>query len=65
MNLRWSDLKIGNIFKVDNCFSSIDHIYIKIDGRDTIYNAVSLNNGELCNLYVESLRFSKVELAFE
>lgn len=65
MNLVWIELKVGDVFQIQNCDHAVKHFYMKIDGKSTPYNCVLLNKGELCNLYVEGLRFSKVELAFE
>jgi hypothetical protein len=64
-NMHWNELKVGDVFQIQNCDHAIKHFYMKIDGKAEPYNCVLLNKGEICNIHVENLRFSKVELAFE
>ena len=61
----WNELKVGDVFRIENCYYVIKHFYMKIDNKIEPYNCVLLNKGQVCNINVDNLKFSKVELAFE
>jgi hypothetical protein len=67
---KWVDIEVGDFF-VPECQDDNNRpfLYQKVDSKKANgYNAVLLNTGELCNLYIGSnheTAFQKVEVTFE
>lgn len=65
MKVKWSDLKVGDFFQyLGSSKEDIPQLYQKV-AENGIYNAVLLNDGQLCNLHTESSIFEKVSVSFE
>jgi hypothetical protein len=67
-NVKWPELQVGDFFtaSIDNGEHNL--LYQKIRVTDGGYNAVLLNTGELCQLYVpvnSNKTFEKVEVTFD
>jgi hypothetical protein len=65
----WDDIKVGDFFVVNIMLEDNTLLYQKIakknDTNETC-NAVLLNTGELCNIYVGSeSKYKKVDVAFD
>lgn len=65
-NVKWDKLKPGDFFTIDLSFSKEPLLYQKIDQESLLHNAVLLNTGQICNLYIgpETI-FEKVEVTFD
>lgn len=64
---KWNDIKIGDFFVPINEINGQTYLYQKIDYVKCGYNAVLLNTGEVCNIYINydtSTQFKKVEVEF-
>ena len=66
---KWVDIEVGDFFVSDCQVDNKPYLYQKVDSKKANgYNAVLLNTGELCNLYISSnpeTAFQKVEVTFE
>jgi len=65
-NVKWNDLNVGDFFTANINMGQDTLLYQKIDIPDGIFhNAVLLNTGKLCNLYIgPDTAFEKVEVTF-
>ena len=65
-NSKWDKLKVGDFFAVDMAISEGPLLYQKIQvPNNVLYNAILLNTGEVCNLYIgPETAFEKVEVTF-
>ena len=65
-NVKWSELKEGDFFITDIDLGEETLLYQKIDQFGIFYNAVLINKGKLCNLYIgPETTFEKVEVTFD
>jgi hypothetical protein len=65
---KWSNIKVGDFFISNIDIEGNTHLYQKIDDTKTGgYNAVLLNTGDLCNLYIsaDTTNFQKVTVTFD
>lgn len=66
---KWEDIKVGDFFTANINMGEDTLLYQKVAKKnDTqgVYNAVLLNTGELCNIYIGSKsKFQTVEVAFD
>jgi hypothetical protein len=64
-NVKWNKLKPGDFFTVDINISNEPLLYQKIKQESLYHNAILLNTGEICNLYIgPETAFEKVEVTF-
>lgn len=66
-NVNWDKLKVGDFFSVALNSEPNPLLYQKIKQTDGGYNAVLINSGELCQLYIPAdsdKTFEKVEVTF-
>ena len=64
-NVKWSKLKVGDFFSVTISTEPSPLLYQKIKTACHGYNAILLNSGELCRLYISAKStFEKVEVTF-
>jgi len=64
-NVKWGNLAAGDFFTVDLGLSKEPFLYQKIEQEGLFHNAVLLNEGKLCNLYIgPETAFEKVEVTF-
>lgn len=66
-NVNWDKLKVGDFFSVNINMGQDTLLYQKIKQTDTGYNAVLINSGDLCQLYIPAdsdKTFEKVEVTF-
>lgn len=65
-NVKWDKLKPGDFFAIDISFSKEPLLYQKIKQESLYHNAILLNEGTLCNLYIgPETAFEKVEVTFD
>lgn len=65
-NVKWPDLKEGDFFTANIHMGEDTLLYQKIDQFGIFYNAVLINKGKLCNLYIgPDTTFEKVEVTFD
>lgn len=66
-NVKWNKLKAGDFFTVDlPAMYEEPFLYQKIEQQSLYHNAILLNTGELCNLYIgPETAFEKVEVTFD
>ena len=66
---KWDDIRVGDFFTANINMGVDTLLYQKISQKRDLqepYNAVLLNTGELCNLYITpNIEFHKVEVSFE
>ncbi len=68
MRVPFKELEVGDFFVVNISDESLPHLYQKIKQTNNGYNAVLINTGELCQLYISAdseQTFEKVEVDFE
>ena len=66
-NVNWDKLKVGDFFSVNINMGQDTLLYQKIKQIDGGYNAVLINSGDLCQLYIPAdsdKTFEKVEVTF-
>jgi hypothetical protein len=66
-NVKWDKLKVGDFFSVNINMGQDTLLYQKIKQTDTGYNAILINSGDLCQLYIPAdsdKTFEKVEVTF-
>ena len=66
-NVNWDKLKVGDFFSVNINMGQDTLLYQKIKQTDSGYNAVLINSGDLCQLYIPAdsdKTFEKVEVTF-
>lgn len=66
-NVKWDKLKAGDFFSVTLNSELTPQLYQKIKTTSHGYNAVLINLGELCQLYIPAdsdKTFEKVEVTF-
>ena len=66
-NVNWDKLKVGDFFSVNINMGQDTLLYQKIKQTDTGYNAILINSGDLCQLYIPAdsdKTFEKVEVTF-
>jgi hypothetical protein len=66
-NVNWDKLKVGDFFSVNINMGRDTLLYQKIKQTDGGYNAVLINSGDLCQLYIPAdsdKTFEKVEVTF-
>lgn len=65
----WNDIHVGDFFVPSVQMEEAPYLYQKIDSTKAGgYNAILLNTGELCNLYIRPdavTTFQKVTATFE
>jgi hypothetical protein len=68
MKNKWKYIEVGDFFTADIKLSKDSFLYQRIDEtKSGGFNAVLLNTGELCYLYInpnEENQFSKVQVEF-
>lgn len=65
-NVKWDKLKPGDFFAVDISICEEPLLYQKIEEESMYQNAVLLNTGQICNLYIgPNTTFEKVEVTFD
>ena len=66
---KWNDIQVGDFFTANINMGIDTLLYQKISCKGSLQeqcNAVLLNTGELCNIYIGSeSEFHKVEVTFE
>ena len=64
-NIKWDKLKKGDFFSVTLNSKSDLLLYQKIKQTENGYNAILINTGDLCQLYISTkTMFEKVEVTF-
>lgn len=64
-NAKWEDISIGDFFTANINMGQDTLLFQKIEVEGIHHNAVLLNKGELCNLYIgPETTFEKVEVTF-
>jgi hypothetical protein len=64
--VKWEKIEAGDFFTANINMGQDTLLYQKIRVPDVLHNAVLLNTGELCNLYIGSdTTFEKVEVTFD
>lgn len=65
-NTKWDKLKVGDFFTANIKMGIDTLLYQKIEQEDVFHNAVLLNTGQVCNLYIgPKTTFEKVEVTFD
>jgi hypothetical protein len=66
---KWTDIQVGDFFVPMHAINGQTYLYQKIhDAKCAGYNAILLNTGEVCNIYIDpdsSVQFKKVQVQFE
>ena len=66
-NVNWDKLKVGDFFSANINMGQDTLLYQKIKQTDGGYNAVLINSGDLCQLYIPAdsdKTFEKVKVTF-
>ena len=64
-NVKWSDLSVGDFFTANINMGQDTLLYQKINETEKGYNAVLLNEGQLCSVATNTFTsFEKVEVTF-
>lgn len=65
-NVKWDKLKVGDFFTANINMGQDTLLYQKVEAPGLLHNAVLLNKGTVCNLYVgPDTTFEKVEVTFD
>lgn len=65
-NVKWDKLKVGEFFTANINMGQDTLLYQKIQAPGVLHNAILLNTGEICNLYIgQDVTFEKVEVTFD
>ena len=64
-NVKWKDLSVGDFFTANINMGVDTLLYQKVEAPGVNHNAILLNNGTICNLYIgPDTTFEKVEVTF-
>lgn len=64
-NVKWEKLKEGDFFTANIHMGEDALLYQKIEQHGVFHNAVLINKGKLCNLFIgPETTFEKVEVTF-
>ena len=64
-SVKWDNLQAGDFFTANINMGQDVLLYQKIKQDGIFHNAVLLNTGEICNLYIsDNTTFEKVEVTF-
>lgn len=64
-NVKWDKLNVGDFFTANINMGQDTLLYQKIEHESLYHNAVLLNTGQICNLYIgPETTFEKVEVTF-
>lgn len=64
-SVKWNKLNVGDFFTANINMGQDTLLYQKIEPSGVFYNAMLLNTGKLCNLYIgPDATFEKVEVTF-
>jgi len=64
-SVNWNKLEVGDFFTANINMGQDTLLYQKIQAPGVLHNAVLLNTGEICNLYIApDSKFEKVEVTF-